>query len=86
MPARFRKPLRLFGQEHKLKKLFHVIEKQTGYGFVYDPSLLKKEDIVDASFNKTPLKDVLGACLENKPLTFEITNEIIVIRAKEKIR
>lgn len=68
-----------------LKKLFQVIEKQTGYGFVYDPSLLKKEDVMDAAFNKTPLKDVLKLSLANKPLIFEITNEIIVIRAKDKL-
>ncbi len=66
-----------------LKKIFRVIEKQTGYGFVYDPALLKKEDVVNVDFKQTPLRDVLNICLEKKLLDFEITNEIIAIKAKQ---
>lgn len=65
-----------------LKKIFSVIEKQTGYGFVYDPLLIKSAGAVDVDFNKTPVKDVLNICFRNQSLSYSIANDIIVVSKK----
>jgi TonB-linked SusC/RagA family outer membrane protein len=75
----FSQKISFHGKNISLKKLFVVIEKQTGYAFVYDPVLLKKARPVDIDFKDASLTEVLNVSLKDQPLSYTITNGIIVI-------
>ncbi|MBL7735958.1 MAG: TonB-dependent receptor [Chitinophagaceae bacterium] len=67
-----------------LVKLFHSIERQTGYSFFYDESWLQKSSPVTISVKNVPLKKALEACFENQPLTHTIVGKTVVIKLKGK--
>jgi TonB-linked SusC/RagA family outer membrane protein len=63
-----------------LQQLFEVINQQTGYAFIYDKSLLENTRPVAASYNKTPLKEVLDNCLREQGLTYVLSNGMIIVK------
>ncbi|MFT3949901.1 MAG: TonB-dependent receptor [Agriterribacter sp.] len=67
-----------------LVRLFHAIERQTGYSFFYDESWLQKSNPVTISVKDIPLEKALEACFENQPLTYSIVGKTVVIKLKEK--
>lgn len=79
----FSQKLTYTGKKITLEKLFLVIEKQTGYAFVYDPALLKKAAPVDVDVKDATVTDVLNTCLKNQPFTYSISSGIIVIAPKQ---
>lgn len=67
------------GKGVSLKKVFNTIEKQTGYVFFYDASLLEVSKPVTLSLHNTPLEDALKATFNDQPLNWQIVNKIITI-------
>jgi TonB-linked SusC/RagA family outer membrane protein len=63
-----------------LPVIFNLIEKQTGYNFVYSYELLQKAGKVSVNVKNATLDQALTACLKNKPLTYTIVNKTIVIK------
>lgn len=66
-----------------LLKVFRNIEKQTGYVFFFDHSLVDKAERVNVRFKDYPLDLALDLCLKDQPLTYSIVGKNIVIKQKE---
>lgn len=66
-----------------LEKVFRNIEKQTGYVFFFDHSLVDKAARVNVNFKNYPLDLALDLCLKELPLTYSIVGKNIVIKQKE---
>lgn len=65
-----------------LEKLFHEIEKQTGYSFLYSSEMLKQAHKVDIRVHNGTLERVLRTCFANQPLTWRIENKTIIVKPK----
>jgi TonB-linked SusC/RagA family outer membrane protein len=65
-----------------LQKVFSLIEKQSGYSFVYNFELLEKSGKVTLNVKDASLELVLSTCLKNKPLDYTIVNNTVVIKPK----
>jgi hypothetical protein len=66
-----------------LQKVFSLIEKQSGYSFVYNFELLEKSGKVTLNVKDASLELVLSTCLKNKPLDYTIVNNTVVIKPKQ---
>lgn len=68
-----------------IERVFRVIEKQTGYGFLYTKKMLNEAGRVSLDVRNEPVKKVLEKCLNQLPLSFSIEdNTIIISRTKEE--
>jgi len=66
-----------------LKTIFSVIQKQTGYGFFYDPKLLNRAKPVSLAVKNTSLPEVLAIVFKNQPLEYNIENKTILVSGKK---
>jgi TonB-linked SusC/RagA family outer membrane protein len=66
-----------------LKQLFREIRKQTGYNVLYSNQTLNDKTKIDASFNNTPLENVLKQVLNTDGLSFKINEKDITITKKQ---
>ena len=65
-----------------LQQVFSVIKQQTGYVFFYRSKDLSDVSPVSAEMREVPLKMALGKLLQDKPLSFDIQGNTIVISRK----
>lgn len=68
-----------------LQKVFKLIEKQSGYAFVYSYELLQEAGTVSVTVRGVSLERALSACLRNTPLEYAIIKKTIVIKPKKII-
>src|ERR1700748_1235622 len=66
-----------------LTEVLETVKKQTGYVFFYEGHLLDHIN-VSVDVNNVPLKEALGLCLRNLPLTYDIVKQNVVITQKIK--
>lgn len=66
----------------KLVTIFKEIRKQTGYDFIYSDRMLENVKPVDLNLTNVPLIEALNKAFENQPLSYEIENKTIVVKAK----
>src|SRR5699024_6741777 len=69
-------------QNVSLQHVFHLIEKQSGYYFVYRNEWLKQTDKVNVNLQKATLQEAMTAILTNQPLTYSIVDKNVVIERK----
>lgn len=62
-----------------LEKVFSLIEKQTGYNFVYNDQLIANSNVT-LDMQQASLESALEACLEGKDLSYAIRYKTIIIR------
>ncbi|MGF6930280.1 TonB-linked SusC/RagA family outer membrane protein [Chitinophaga sp. W2I13] len=62
-----------------LKRIFSLIEKQTGYSFWYDVNLLKEARKVDIRVDKASLPEVMELSLKGQPFHYSIVDNVIVV-------
>lgn len=65
-----------------LRKAVHLLQKQSGYSFIYDRKLLDKEARVSLSLNNIQLKQALDIIFKNSQLTYTIRDKFIIIAPK----
>lgn len=65
-----------------LQKIFKEIERQTNYSFLYSSEVLKQARTIDIEVKNSPLVDVLNICFSNQPLTWEMGDNIIIVKPK----
>lgn len=65
-----------------LKKAFNQIKEQTGFSFLWDEAVLKKATPVSISVKDVSIEEALNACLKDQPLTYNISDKLVVIKAK----
>mgnify|MGYP003575808964 CR=1 FL=1 len=66
----------------KLVNVLDEIQRQTGYGFVYNDKTLSKARLVNLSIRNVNLEEALELCFDGQPLTFEINNRIVTVKEK----
>jgi TonB-dependent starch-binding outer membrane protein SusC len=70
------------GSNVPLEKIFKVVEQQTGYLFIYNPSLLEEAKPVSVSAEEMPIDRFLQKVLTNQQLEFEFNDRTIIIKRK----
>ena len=65
-----------------LQQVFGIIKQQTGFVFFYRSKDLSDITPVSAQLKEVPLKVALGKLLQDKPLTFDMEGNTIVISRK----
>jgi TonB-linked SusC/RagA family outer membrane protein len=63
-----------------LKSVLKEIEKQAGYSIMYKTDEVNETKLVTATFNDTPIEDVLKSVLDSN-LSYTIENKMIIIHA-----
>src|SRR4051812_355401 len=66
-----------------LEKIFHSIEKQSGYLFWYEYSLLDHAAKVTVRCKDVSISEALDLCLKDQPLRYNIVNNTVVITRSE---
>ena len=64
-----------------LAKIFKEIERQSGYCFFYNASLVKGTDKMTIQITNATIQEVLVGCLESLGLEHRISGRIITLRA-----
>ncbi|AOM79333.1 hypothetical protein BFS30_20475 [Pedobacter steynii] len=64
--------------------IFKEILKQSGYDFVYDKTVLQNVKPISLHVTNATIEDALIACFSGLPLTYQIKDKIVVVKAKEK--
>lgn len=70
-------------REASLKKVFKLIEKQTGYTFTYQPEILKKSPAVTLTISNATLEQVLNLILDKQRFAFRVTGNNVLVAAKD---
>src|SRR5579859_5788900 len=70
------------GRNVPLRKVFSVIQQQSGLSLLYDNKLIKQLKNVDVHVKNASVEEALDECLRGLQLTYQITDKIIVIREK----
>lgn len=60
------------------------IQKQSGYDFVYNSSVLKAGKPITLSFANAGIKEVLDRCVDGQPFTYVIQQKTITIKLAEQ--
>jgi TonB-linked SusC/RagA family outer membrane protein len=69
-------------QNVPLEKIFQSIEKQTGYRFFYNESLLEGVGKVSLNLQNVSLQEALDACFRDQPFTYSIVERTIIVKRK----
>ncbi|MFT3749124.1 MAG: SusC/RagA family TonB-linked outer membrane protein [Agriterribacter sp.] len=80
--AGFSQKVTLSAKNAKLEKVFKEIKKQTGFGFLYTYELLDKAAPVTLFVKDAELPDVLQQIFDNQPLTWNIMEKTVVVKAR----
>jgi TonB-dependent starch-binding outer membrane protein SusC len=70
-------------KEAPIQKVMQEIEKQTGFVFFYDVSLLRQAKKITMTAEGLPLHQVLEQVFRDQPLTYTISGKNIIISPKE---
>ncbi|MGY0040980.1 hypothetical protein [Pedobacter sp. NJ-S-72] len=66
-------------------KIIHLIEKQSGYHFIYDNKLdLVKLRVSKIFLQSTSIDKVLDACFADLPISYKIIQNTIALKMKER--
>ncbi len=65
-----------------LDKIFQEIRKQTGYTFLYTDEQLLQGRKVSLQLKNASLEQVLEACFQDQPLTYAISDKMIIVKRK----
>ena len=66
-----------------LQKVFKVIERQSGYNFLYSYELMQKAGRVTVEVENVSLEQALEECLKNTALTYSIVDKTIVVKPRQ---
>src|SRR5690606_14660470 len=67
-----------------LETAFSTIRQQTGYRFIYPEEALRNTKKVSVDLQNVPLKNALDKLIENQPLTYQLHDGTIVVKAVPK--
>lgn len=69
-------------QEVKLEKFVEVMKQKTGLNFLYNSLLFKDSKLVSVTANGEKWESVLKRVLEKEGFTYDVKDEIVVIKRK----
>ena len=67
-----------------LANVLKELKNKTGYEFLYNLEIVNKAPLVTVKVEEKPFTQVLTLCLENTGFTYQIIDNTIVIKLKEK--
>lgn len=70
------------GNNVSLTKILNSVEKQTGYSFLINKSLLNETTPVSLSVKNMPVIEFLDLVFRDQPVTYEINNRTIFVKRK----
>ncbi len=82
--AGFAQKITLSERNAPLKTVLQEIRKQSGYQLVYNSDLIEKARFVNINVQKVSLNDALTLSLAGQPFTFQISDNIILIKPKNE--
>ena len=80
--AAFSQKISIHEKNIPLSKVFSLIQQQAGFSFLYDNYLLKQAKNINIDVKDASIREVLDECLKNLPLTYVVSEKIIVIKEK----
>lgn len=80
----FAQKISLNQKDITLEQFFRRVRLQTGYNVFYSDQEIDDQQILNASFNNTPLQEAMSRTLEDRHLTFVLIGKDIVIKKKEQ--
>lgn len=69
-------------QNAPIEKVFQSIEKQSGYRFFYNETLLLGAGKVTINLQNVSLQEALDACFHNQPLSYAIVDKTIIVKKR----
>ncbi|WP_207514017.1 TonB-dependent receptor [Longitalea luteola] len=69
-------------QNVPIQKVFQTIEKQSGYRFFYNETLLQGAVNVTVNLQNVSLQVALEACFRNQPLSYAIVDKTIIVKRR----
>ncbi|MBK0379911.1 TonB-dependent receptor [Mucilaginibacter segetis] len=69
-------------KDASLSSVISKIRQQSGYDFLGDTELLKKAGPITVNVKNVSITDALTACFNGQPITFSITDKIVVFKSK----
>jgi TonB-linked SusC/RagA family outer membrane protein len=66
-----------------VEKVLRLIEKQTGYHFMYDKQDVSKAGGINIDVEKVTIDQALNEAFKDQPLTYKIFQETIVVKKKD---
>ncbi|MVT07787.1 TonB-dependent receptor [Chitinophaga tropicalis] len=70
-------------KDRPLEDAFREIKKKTGYTFFYKLQMLEDARNVNLQVENTDLEKVLDIIFKDQPLTYELVNKTVVVKAKK---
>ncbi|SEA02114.1 SusC/RagA family TonB-linked outer membrane protein [Pedobacter hartonius] len=70
------------GNDVTMERFFQVIQSQTSFKVLYAEEMLSGVGHTDLNLKGAGVEDALKVCFMNKPLTYTINNNVIVIKVK----
>jgi TonB-linked SusC/RagA family outer membrane protein len=71
-------------QNAPIEKVFQSIEKQSGYRFFYNETLLQGAGKVTINLQNVSLQEALNACFYNQPLSYAIVDKTIIVKRRQE--
>src|SRR5687768_10113068 len=71
-------------QNVSIEKVFQSIEKQSGYRFFYNETLLQGAGKVTINLQNVSLQEALDACFHNQPLSYAIVDKTIIVKRRRE--
>jgi TonB-linked SusC/RagA family outer membrane protein len=68
-----------------VEKVLKLIKKQSGYSYLYDDDAISKTSKIDVDVANGTVEQALDQCLKNLPLTYQIFQKTIVIKARPEM-
>lgn len=65
-----------------LGKLFNMLEKQTGYSFLYSREDVHQLEAVNLELNGADMHAALRAAFRDQPLTYSIVEKVVIVKRK----
>jgi hypothetical protein len=81
----FSQTVTLSMKDAPLEKVFREIERQTGYGFLYNKTVLAAFPKISIEVKNASVENVLDKCFSSMSLEFVISGHTIVIRTRESV-
>ena len=83
--ATYAQSINLKVKNASLEEIFTQIRLQTGFNFLYNPSVLEETRKVSVTVTNASLKAVLDQCFKDQPVVYVITQNNVVISRKTPV-
>jgi len=74
----------IYKSQAPLEQIFEILQKQTGYSFMFNSHMLDKAKRVTVRISNGTVEEVLAKCFKDQPFTYVIHDKIIVVKEKEE--